>query len=584
MNHLSGIDAAFLHLESPEMPMHVGSLNLLELPPGYNGDFFEDVKACLAGRLHLADVFTRKLALMPFDLSNPVWVEDEDIDLDHHVRHITLPKPGSNSQLQQYVARLHSTLLDRSRPLWEFFVIDGLRSGEVALYIKVHHARLDGQAGIALGRAIFDTEPTGRRIKPPRAKLRRNQYQLGVAELLGAAISNTVQQYVKLIKSLPAIARAAKSVLLPEKDEHGRRHWSLPKSLDFFAPRTTLNVAITNQRRFAARTMPLAEVKEIAKRAGVSLNDVVMATVAGALRDYFLGHHELTALGSLAFPGVDGVREVAHRASRSGAGRKGQDIENKRTSGPVEARHRGLHGAHGQRTGFRGDDDPTSPRNIHQTILANAVDLDLPQPDDLFHEGPRRGAQTQVLGLGQGVEISGLQDEGNCLAFVKGTNGLDPSKFDGKPPFGLVGRQKVHSHRGESLDRRAHPHLERTDFDNAWQEGSEGQAHLGSAAERSGNFFPRSLANVGSLGKDKGRGERGHGNPNREGIGGVDHDVERPSGADHETISIENDPCLGSGNGHGRGGHGGHHQSEEDEAVDSGRLLAFHRVPSRRLM
>ena len=168
MNHLSGIDAAFLHLESPEMPMHVGSLHVLELPAGYDGDFFEDVKACLAQRLHLADVFTRKLALMPFDLSNPVWVEDEDIDLEHHIRHITLPKPGSNTQLQQYVARLHSTLLDRSRPLWEFFVIDGLRSGEVALYIKVHHARLDGQAGVALGRAIFDTTPEGRHVKPPR--------------------------------------------------------------------------------------------------------------------------------------------------------------------------------------------------------------------------------------------------------------------------------------------------------------------------------------------------------------------------------------------------------------------------------
>ena len=199
MNHLSGIDAAFLHLESPEMPMHVGSLHVLELPPGYSGNYFEDVKACLAERLHLADVFTRKLALMPFELSNPVWVEDEDIDLDHHVRHITLPSPGSNAQLQQYVARLHSTLLDRSRPLWEFFVIDGLRSGEVALYIKVHHARLDGQAGIALGRAILDTEPVGRRIRPPRAKLRRNQYQLGVAELLGAAVSNTAQQVVKLV-------------------------------------------------------------------------------------------------------------------------------------------------------------------------------------------------------------------------------------------------------------------------------------------------------------------------------------------------------------------------------------------------
>jgi diacylglycerol O-acyltransferase len=293
MNHLSGIDAAFLHLESPEMPMHVGSLHVLELPAGYSGDFFEDVKACLAQRLHLADVFTRKLALMPFDLSNPVWVEDEDIDLEHHIRHITLPKPGSNTQLQQYVARLHSTLLDRSRPLWEFFVIDGLRSGEVALYIKVHHARLDGQAGVALGRAIFDTTPEGRTIKPPRPRARRNQYQLGVAELLSAALSNTAQQVVKLIKTLPAMGRAAATLLLPEKDEDGRRHWSLPRNLNFLAPRTAFNVAITNQRRFAARTVPLAEVKEIAKRSGVSLNDVVMATVAGGLREYFIGHREL---------------------------------------------------------------------------------------------------------------------------------------------------------------------------------------------------------------------------------------------------------------------------------------------------
>jgi len=295
MNHLSGIDAAFLHLESPEMPMHVGSLNVLELPPGYTGDYFEDVKALLAQRLHLADVFTRKLALMPFDLSNPVWVEDEDIDLDYHVRHITLPKPGSNSQLQQYVARLHSTLLDRSRPLWEFFVIDGLRSGEVALYIKVHHARLDGQAGVALGRAIFDTTPEGRHVKPPRARVRRNQYQLGVAELLAAAVGNTVQQVVKLVRTLPAVGSAARSLLLPAKDEQGRRHWNFPKDLNFFAPRTSFNVAITNQRRYAARTVPLAEVKEIAKRTGVSLNDVVMATVAGALRDYFMGHRELPA-------------------------------------------------------------------------------------------------------------------------------------------------------------------------------------------------------------------------------------------------------------------------------------------------
>ncbi|MCF8169013.1 MAG: wax ester/triacylglycerol synthase family O-acyltransferase, partial [Rhodoferax sp.] len=134
MKHLSGIDSAFLHLESPEMPMHIGSLNVVDLPEGYSGDFFEDAKSHIVRRMHLAEVFTRKLALMPLDLSNPVWVQDEDIDIDYHVRHITLPKPGANRQLQQYVARLHSSLLDRSRPLWEFFVIDGLKSGQVALY------------------------------------------------------------------------------------------------------------------------------------------------------------------------------------------------------------------------------------------------------------------------------------------------------------------------------------------------------------------------------------------------------------------------------------------------------------------
>jgi diacylglycerol O-acyltransferase len=293
MKHLSGIDSAFLHLESPEMPMHIGSLNVLDLPDGYSGDFFEDTQAHIRERMHLAEVFTRKLALMPLDLSNPVWVDDEDIDLDYHIRRVTLPKPGSNRQLQQYVARLHSSLLDRSRPLWEFFVIDGLKNGQVALYSKVHHAGIDGQAGVAVAKAIFDLAPTGRHIKPPRPRARRNEYQLGTAELLGAAVGNTFNQTITLVKSLPLMASALKTALIPAKDEHGKRHWSMPRGFQVFAPKTSLNVAITNQRTFAGRTVPLAEVKQIAKGLGVSLNDVVMATTAGALRSYFIDNNEL---------------------------------------------------------------------------------------------------------------------------------------------------------------------------------------------------------------------------------------------------------------------------------------------------
>ena len=293
MNHLSGLDATFLHMESPEMPMHVGSLNVLDLPEGYSGDFYEDAKQRVAERMHLAELFTRKLALMPFDLSNPVWVEDEAIDLDYHMRHISLPKPGSNRQLQQYVARLHSSLLDRSRPLWEFYVIDGLASGQVALYTKAHHAGMDGQAGVAVAQAVFDLQATGRLVKPPRARVRRNQYQLGMAELGGAALSNTALQIKKLIQTAPAMFRALRDTVVPEKDENGKRHWGMPQNLKLFGPRTLMNVSITNQRTFAGRTISLAETKLIGKTLGGSLNDVVMATTAGALRRYLKDHRDL---------------------------------------------------------------------------------------------------------------------------------------------------------------------------------------------------------------------------------------------------------------------------------------------------
>ena len=285
MNHLSGMDASFLHLETPEMPMHVGSLQIADLPEGYAGDYYEDVKRWMASRMHLASVFQRKLALMPFDLANPVWVDDEDVDLDYHVRHVILPRPGTLEQLEKYVARLHSSLLDRSRPLWEIYVIEGLNTGQVAVYNKMHHAAIDGQAGVAIAKALLSGTAVPAPIKPPRPRARTNQYQLGVAELAGAALSNAVTQYIKLFKSLPAVGRALRSVVYPVSDVDGKRHLTLPAGLQR-APRTPLNVAITNQRSFAARSLPLAEIKAMAKRSGASLNDVVMAICAGALKRY----------------------------------------------------------------------------------------------------------------------------------------------------------------------------------------------------------------------------------------------------------------------------------------------------------
>jgi len=293
MQHLSGMDASFLHLETPETPMHVGGMHTLELPKGYKGDFYEDFKQHIAERMHLSAVFTRKLALMPFELSNPVWVDDDEVDIDYHIRHISLPKPGSHQQLERYVARLHSSLLDRSRPLWEFFVIEGLEGGRVALYTKVHHAGIDGQAGVALATAIMDPTPIPAPVRPPRQSRRGSGYQLGMAELASAAISNTFAQYVKLVKTLPDMARALQSVVTPQPGPDGKRNWNITKDMKLVGPKTPFNVAITNQRAYAGRSISLVESKQIAKRIGVTLNDVVLGTCGGALRRYLADSNEL---------------------------------------------------------------------------------------------------------------------------------------------------------------------------------------------------------------------------------------------------------------------------------------------------
>ena len=301
MKHLSIVDGAFLHLESAEMPMHVGSLNLFEPPVGYSGEgYYEAVKAHVAKRMHMAPVFTRKLALMPFDLANPVWIHDDDIDIDYHVRYMVLPKPGTLGQLEALAARLHSMLLDRSRPLWEFYVIEGLADGRIGFYGKVHHAAVDGQAGVAMATSLFDLTPEPRHVKPPR-EVRANTYQLGVAELLAAALQNQARQLVESVKLLPSlvktVAGAARDAIAERRDEtaedRAARKAAAPGSSFKFAPPTPFNHSITNQRAFSAVSLPLAEVKAIGKSVGASINDVVLWLCSTALRSYLKDSREL---------------------------------------------------------------------------------------------------------------------------------------------------------------------------------------------------------------------------------------------------------------------------------------------------
>ncbi|MFT4103043.1 MAG: wax ester/triacylglycerol synthase family O-acyltransferase [Burkholderiaceae bacterium] len=287
MQHLTSLDAAFLHFETPETPMHVGSLMLFELPEGYKGDYYEDVKELIGKRLHLCSMFVRKLASMPFELAEPVWIEDDDIDLDYHVRYLTLRKPGSMAQLEQLVARLHSSLLDRSRPLWEVYVIDGLENGLVGYYTKAHHSGIDGKAGVEMAKVFYDLTPEVREVPPPRRRTKRREgYHLGTAELLQAAVSNGLQQYQRLSSVLPQAIKAidtAARIMRNRKYEPGQRRLDLG-----LAPKTIFNTSITNQRSYTTLTLSLAEIKALGKRVGGTVNSVVMAMCSSALRRFLL--------------------------------------------------------------------------------------------------------------------------------------------------------------------------------------------------------------------------------------------------------------------------------------------------------
>jgi len=284
MKTLSGVDGAFLHLETPETPMHVGSLSLFDLPDGYRGDFHADVKAQMKKRLKLVPVFTRKLAAMPLQFANPAWVTDDKVDLDYHVQHLKLPAPGTQAQLEDKAGLLHSELLDRSRPLWRLYVIDGLQSGQIGYYIKVHHAVLDGQAGVMLAQALFDVTPKPRSI--PRSAGLRAEHP-GMGELAAAALKHDVSQYVKLVRHLPDVVRALSGMFGAAAPSEAKGRLGQNFS---FGPKTSLNIPITGERGFAAVSVPLDTLKQLAVRHEAKLNDVVMALCSGALRRYLSSH------------------------------------------------------------------------------------------------------------------------------------------------------------------------------------------------------------------------------------------------------------------------------------------------------
>ena len=289
MKPLSGLDGAFLHLETPATPMHVASLHLFDLPAGYRGDFYARLKRQMAGRLDGAPIFQRKLAPMPLQFANPVWVHDDAVDIDYHVQRVALPEPGTLAQLEDCAAQLHSELLDRSRPLWRLYVFTGLQSGQAAYYIKVHHAVLDGQAGVLLAQVLFDLTPRARPVHHRAAEAGEHP---GMAALAAAALKHDAGQYIKLLRHLPDVVKTLAGLFGGAVGASSRPGAGVGRLGQNFAfgPRTALNVPITGERGFAALSIPLDALKRLAVAHDAKLNDIVLALCSTVLRRYLARH------------------------------------------------------------------------------------------------------------------------------------------------------------------------------------------------------------------------------------------------------------------------------------------------------
>jgi diacylglycerol O-acyltransferase / wax synthase len=281
---LTGLDGVFLDLETPATPMHVGSVHLFAKPEGRQRDFYGAVRRLLAGGTRVAPVLGRRLAEVPLHLAHPVWIEGEEIDLDFHVRRVQIPAPGNQAALEDCVAELHSQLMDRSRPLWTIYVLEGLEDGRRAYYFKIHHSVLDGAAGVALAAALFDASPSARRSR--RTSPGTSSDRPGWLAAAGAAFSHDAAQYVRLVRYLPTAVSALAGIVRSPAASGGSQ---LLRNLAF-GPRTPLNVTVTAARRFAVGSLPLDEVKAIGVRFGATINDVVLAVCGGTLRRY-LGRH-----------------------------------------------------------------------------------------------------------------------------------------------------------------------------------------------------------------------------------------------------------------------------------------------------
>jgi diacylglycerol O-acyltransferase len=277
---------SFLYFEEPTTPMHVGGVAVFKEPA--DGFDLEQLVELISQRIAFVPRYRQRVRWVPGRLANPVWVDDEDFDVSYHVRRSALPRPGTDLQLAELVARVQSRPLDRSRPLWEMYLVEGLSDGRFAVISKTHHAMVDGIAAVDIGQVILDTTPARR---DPPADTWRPAPEPSWVELVAGAVAETVRRPTAAIDAVRGgigevqhtLGRAVSAAggLLAAAHTAARS-----------APDSPLNAVIGEQRRYATATFDLDDHRRIRKAHGGTVNDVVLATVAGALRAWLLTRGE----------------------------------------------------------------------------------------------------------------------------------------------------------------------------------------------------------------------------------------------------------------------------------------------------
>jgi diacylglycerol O-acyltransferase len=271
MKLISPTDSMFLIGESREHPMHVAGLQLFEPPEGAGPDFIRDMYETISKNDDFQPTFRKHPGRILGGISTVTWAVDDEVDIDYHLRRSALPRPGRVRDLLELVSRLHGTLLDRHRPLWEASLIEGLEDGRFAVYTKIHHSLLDGVSAQRLMMRSMSPDPDDREIRVPWTLGPKPKRKDGDRSAL-RSITDTVGSVAALAPSTLSVARAA----LFEQQ----------LTLPFRAPKTMFNVPIGGARRAAAQSWPLARFRAIKSAAGVTVNDVVLAMCSGALRTY----------------------------------------------------------------------------------------------------------------------------------------------------------------------------------------------------------------------------------------------------------------------------------------------------------